>query len=165
MAVEKKIIFSVDLEDWNHALHIDKRGHISLYALHWLLTLLSFYKIKAIFYVLKQFEREYPLTVEEIAKIHVIKTHGDCHYRGEIADRNPYAWLGFTGGFWFRFLPYWFVKWQIKRKGFCYFHPHDLDENNPKLINPWLNWKRHINLKGAKVKLERLCREIEWGQP
>ena len=162
MVLEKKVVFTVDLEDWNHALHITKGSHTSIYALRWLLILLNFYKIQSTFYVLKQFEREYPGIVEEIGTKHVLKTHGDLHYRGEKADRNPYAWLGFTGGFWFRFLPYWLVKLCILQKGECYFHPHDFDENHPKVRNIWFNWKRHVGLKRARKKLERLLQEIEW---
>jgi hypothetical protein len=93
-----------------------------------------------------------------------MKEHGIYHDRGEISDRNPYAWLGFTGGFWFRLFPYWFVKWCILRRGECYFHPHDLDENHPKLKHPWFNWKRHVGLKNARRKLERLLsdQDIKW---
>jgi len=43
-----------------------------------------------------------------------------------------------------------------------YFHPHDFDEEHPKLKNPFLNWKRHVGLKGAKKKLEKLLKEVQF---
>ena len=159
-------IFTVDLEDWNHGLHISDKAHSSISSVYWLEYKLAQYKVKAIFYTLKAFSDEIPGMVLALeSEGHIIKTHGFYHYRGEIADRNPYAWLGFTGGFYFRLFPYWLTKRQVIKNEHFYIHPHDLDEDHPQLKNPFLNWKRHVGLKTARIKLERLLKEIEWSNP
>ena len=152
--VTTKPVFTIDLENWNDALHIPQGEHSSFNAFYWLLDLLERYKIKAVIYKLEYIPFE--------SDVHIVKTHGKYHRWWEIADRRPYQWLGFTGGFWFRFLPYWFVKWQVKKQGLIYLHPHDVDEEHPKLKNPILNFKRHVGLKGARKKLERLLQEVEF---
>ncbi len=159
-------IFTCDLEDWNHGLHVEKNGHSSIDSLWWLLFKLQDYDTHGIFYMLGAFNKEQP-HIGELLKFanHVVKSHGVNHIRGEHADRQPYSWLGFTGGFYFRFFPYWFIKWQILRKGMFYIHPHDLDEEHPKLKNPLLNWKRHVGLKTARAKLERLLKEVKFDDP
>lgn len=160
---DKKITFTIDLEDWNDALHIPKNGHTSYPYVWWLLDRLEHYGVRAVFYVLGKFEEEYPKLVENIKQDgHIIKTHGYDHYHHEEADRKPYAWLGFTGGFYFRFFPYWFVKWNVRRKGMFYIHPHDLDKEHPVLPNPLLNFKRHVGLKKVASRLERLLADLSW---
>ena len=159
-------LFTVDVEDWNHALHIPKNGHTSFRSFLWLVGKLKEYKIEAVFYVLQKFEEEFP----EIPHFlylggHQIYSHGKYHIRGEKSDRQPYAFLGLCGGFWLRVLPYNMLKSQILKEGQLYVHPHDLDEDHPKLSNPVMNWKRHIGLKTARTKLERLMSEIRWASP
>jgi len=164
--VDKKVIFTVDLESWNDGLHVESQNHCSLNELYWILGILEKYKIKAIFYVLGKFEDEYPEAISSVFNYgHILKSHGTNHYRHEEADRKPYSWLGFTGGFYFRALPYWFVKREVIRKGMFYCHPHDFDENHPVLVNPFMNWKRHIGLGTAKDKLERLLMEVRFDEP
>lgn len=145
-------VFTIDLEDWNDALHIPNNDHSSLPCFLDLIKLLDKNKISAVIYSL-----EY---IKFINKNHIIKTHGKYHRWWENADRRPYQWLGLTGGFWFRVLPYWFIKWQVIQQGLFYIHPHDLDINHPKLSNPILNWKRHVGLKTVWSKLERLIKEV-----
>lgn len=162
----KKPLFTVDLEDYWHGLHIDQGYHTSLPCIWWLEYKLDQYKVKAIFYVLGRFSDEVPGMVKALKSCgHIMRSHGYYHNRSEKADRKPYSWLGFIGGFYFRFLPYWFVKWQVMRKGMFYIHPHDLDEDHPKLKNPWFNWKRHVGLKTARAKLERLLTEVKFDDP
>lgn len=162
----KKVTFTVDLEDWNHGLHIGKRNHSSIHEVYWLLGMLEKYDIKAVFYVLGKFEGEFPDAITAIFNYgHILKSHGQFHYRHEEADRKPYSWLGFTGGFYFRALPYAFIKREVIRKGMFYCHPHDFDEDHPVLDSPFMNWKRHVGLKTAKDKLERLLTEVEWDEP
>lgn len=158
--------FTIDLEDWHHALHIQRNGHSSVDSVWWLQYKLHQYKVKAIFFVLGRFNTEQPGMVSSIASEgHLIKSHGQDHYKDEEADRKPYSWLGFTGGFYMRFFPYWFWKWQVLRNGLMYVHPHDIDEGHPRLKNPIMNWKRHVGLKGARRKLERLLKEVEFADP
>ena len=159
----QKPLFTVDLEDFNHGLHIDKGGHTSIPALWWLQYKLNQYNVKAIFYVLQKFSEEQPGMVGALAQEgHRIQSHGYYHIRGEKSDRQPYQFLGFCGGFWFRLLPLWFIKKQIEKEGQFYCHIHDLDEKHPKLSNPIMNWKRHVGLKTARKKLERLLQEVKF---
>ena len=96
---------------------------------------------------------------------HIIKSHGQDHYHWEKADRKPYSFLGFCGGFYFRLFPYWLIKLMVILHRQLYLHPHDLDTDHP-LIKPWwLNWKRHVGLKTAEEKLERILKEVEFGDP
>lgn len=161
-------IFTVDWEDWNDALHIPKNGHSSSESWWWLICRLLDHKVKAVFYGLDYLreDEDYAEFRECLSKEgHILKTHGKFHYRWEKADRKPYQWLGFTGGFWFRLLPLWFIKWQVKLCGMFYIHPHDLDENHPKVANHILNWKRHLGLKQSRLKLEKLLKEVKWDEP
>ena len=159
----KKPVFTIDLEDWNHGLHIFSRGHTSLPSVWWLQYKLNQYGVKAIFYVLEKFDDEVPGMVKSLeSEGHIIKSHGINHFRHEKADRQPYSWLGPTGGFYMRILPYWLWKFFVKLYGMAYVHPHDLDEDHPKLSNPLMNWKRHVGLKTARAKVERLLKELSW---
>lgn len=150
-------IFTIDLEDWNDALHIPSRGHSSIKEFHRLISLLETHNIRPGIYALDYLR---PLCVG-----HYAGTHGTYHRWWENADRRPYQWLGLTGGFWFRLLPLWFIKGQVRKHGMFYIHPHDLDENHPRLKNPFLNWKRHVGLKSAWKKLERLLLEVKFDSP
>ena len=159
-------IFTCDLEDWHHGLHVNKGNHSSIKSVWWLQYKLNQYKVRAVFYVLGQFSDEWPGKVDSLrSEGHVIKSHGQYHYANEEADRKPYSWLGFTGGFYFRALPYWFIKWQVELNNQFYIHPHDLDEEHPQLRNKFLDWKRHIGLKQSRMKLERLLQEVKWDDP
>lgn len=155
--MDSKPVFTIDLEDWNDALHIPDEGHSSIKAAEWLFTILDRYGVRAVVYKLEH------CTFHSTK--HVIKSHGKYHRWWEIADRRPYQWLGLTGGFWFRLLPLWFIKIQVKKHGLFYIHPHDLDEEHPKLRNPFLNFKRHIGLKKSRSKLERLLKEVSFCEP
>lgn len=159
-------VFTCDLEDFNHGLHLPKGLHSSISSVYWLQYKLHQYKIKAIFYVLKDFDKEFPSMVSSLASDgHIIKSHGIHHFKNEEADRKPYSWLGFTGGFYLRLFPYWLIKREVIRNRLLYVHPHDLDENHPRLKNPILNWKRHVGLSTARYKLERLMKELDWECP
>lgn len=157
--MDSRPIFTIDLENWNDALHIEDHGYSNYGVFLSLMTRLKSYKIKPIIYKLEHFH------LKQLDGSYVLKTHGKFHRWWENADRRPYQWLGLTGGFWFRFLPYWFVKGQILEHGLIYLHPHDLDENHPRLRNSLLNWKRHVGLKTVWKKLDRLLKEVQFGDP
>ena len=90
-------IFTVDLEDFNHGLHIPKGDWNCSGTVMWLLFRLTEFKVKAIFYVLDRFDKDYPGLVDTIRELgHIIKSHGENHYRWEEADRKPYSLLVFT---------------------------------------------------------------------
>lgn len=169
-------IFTVDLEDWNHAIHIHKNGHSSFNNLFTLLAMLENNNVKALFYILGRFEDEHQGITSFIhEKGHDIGSHGFYHDHDEkspfpimIPYRSPY-WdttpMPFppSGGVFFRFMPLWYIKWALKKSGVFWLHLHDLDKEHPKLKNPIMNWKRHVGLKTARAKLERLLREVKWG--
>lgn len=176
---EKLPIFTVDLEDWNHALHTVKGGHSSVESVYFLLDLLEKYNVKAIFYVLGRFRNEFPNVLDAIeAKGHILGDHGYYHDHGErqvyafpkLLYRSPY-WdttpmpTPPSGGFFFRVLPLAYVLWAVRRSGTFWIHPHDLDEGHPKIDNPLMNWKRHVGLKGSRAKLDKLLSDITWGDP
>ena len=158
-------IFEIHLEDWNHALHIDGRGHKS--DIKWILEILKKYNVNPIIYMLGDWADESNAYGNWLTHQYTVKSHGVHHYYDEKADRSPYfnqeGQPGLCGGFYFRFLPLWLIKAEIARTGLFYIHPHDLDEAHPRLSNPFLNWKRHVGLKGAKAKLEKLLQEVKFG--
>jgi hypothetical protein len=157
--------FETHLEDWNHALHIDGLGHKS--EITTLLYLLKKYNVHPMIYYLGDWKSENPIQHEMLKDYgYALQYHGVHHYYNEKADRSPYfnqeGFPGMCGGFFFRLLPLWIVKREIKRTGLFYIHPHDLDETHPRLKNPFLNWKRHIGLKTARKKIERLLKEVQF---
>ena len=164
----KKPLFTVDWEDFDSALHKEypyTNNHgLTKEPTEYLLSLLKKHGIKAIFYVLGITKLYNPSPYEMIIKDgHVIKSHGMHHYKYEEADRKPYSWLGFTGGFYFRFLPLWFIKWQVKRRSMFYIHPHDIMQKHPTVWkNKLINFKRQVGLKTARKKLEKLLQEVEF---
>lgn len=159
----------IHAEDWNHALHISKNGHTSSVSFWWLLFTCQDYEIHPIIYFLKDYDKEYPVFRETLEKSNwTVKSHGVHHYYDEKADRSPYfnqEGIPFppSGGFFFRCAPMSYLKWAIKKSGVFWIHPHDLDEEHPKIMgNMFLNWKRHIGLKRAKAKLEKLLQEVKF---
>lgn len=159
-------IFTVDLEGWHSGLHIPNRGIDNMNDFHYLLSLLKKNNVCGIFYMLGKFEFENPqITSYLIQAQHKIKSHGYYHYKYEESDREPYANLGFTGGFYFRAFPYWLIKKNVESSGHFYIHLHDIMKEHPKLKNPLMNMKRQIGLKSARSKLERLMKEVKWDEP
>ena len=169
--MDKKPIFTVDWETWHDAISvyigIGQIDDMLLEPTLYILDVLKRNNIKAIFYVLGITKHRNPSIYKAIVEDgHIIKSHGFEHSKGQKdADRQPYAILGPCGGFWMRFLPYSVWKWFVLFQKHCYIHPHDVMTNHPNLINSWFNWKRHINLKSARVKLERLLKEVKFNEP
>jgi hypothetical protein len=160
-----RCIIEIHLEQWNHALHIEGRGHKS--DVKWLLDTLKKYHVFPIIYVLKDWiDENNDWKHDFITKSHGIQSHGIHHYYDEKADRSPYfnqeGIPGLCGGFFFRLLPLWIIKKEIRRTGIFYVHPHDFDEEHPQIKNPFINWKRHVGLSSAKKKLEKLLQEVKF---
>lgn len=177
--VKTTSIFSVDWEDWNHALHTSGINLIEEPTL-FLLDILEKYGIKAIFYMLgRAVEENKNLACEIQDRGHIIGDHGMYHdhneyqaldglepipFRSPYWDTTPMPWPP-SGGFFFRVMPLWYIKWAINKSGHFWIHPHDVMENHPT-INPWwLNLKRQIGLKGARTKLDLLLSEVQFGTP
>lgn len=151
-------------------------------SIEFILQLLEKYSVKADFYVLGMIAEMYPETIQRIAKKgHKIGSHGYLHYhneherdKGDLATREILATLGIecvgycspywnstpipgkSGGFFFRALPLWWIKNEIKKSSVFWIHPHDIMLDHPKIKSPFLNWKRHFGLKQSRLKLERL---------
>lgn len=76
------------------------------------------------------------------------------------------ARMMFSGGGYFRLLPYSVLRRMFERHPYVmtYFHPRDLDPEQPVLPN--LSWKRrfksYVGLRGSHVKLDRLLKEFEF---
>lgn len=175
---EKLPIFTVDLEAWNHALHQDAHGRWSTESCNFLFDILKKYEVKALFYVLGRFRDEYTnLATRVILDGHTWGWHGQHHdhydpgldephvpYRSPYWDYTPMPCPP-SGGFFFRLMPLWYIKWALKKSGIFWIHPHDLDEGHPKIKGPFLNWKRHVGLKTARAKLDRLLSEVKFDNP
>lgn len=140
----------------------------------YLLSLLDKYSIKAIFYILDCDRQENSNLYDSIVEAgHTIGSHGKYHYHDEYSDsplfRSPY-WdttpMPFppAGGFFFRFMPFWYVKWATKKSGVFWIHPHDLLKWHPTTSSLLLNMKRQLGLNGSRKKLERLLREVSFGR-
>jgi len=77
--------------------------------------------------------------------------------------------IGFSGGFYLRFFPYFFVKNQIKsanRKGksvFIYLHPREIDQKSPKLNLPII--EKIIHYWGVAHCEAKFIRTISHFQP
>jgi polysaccharide deacetylase family protein (PEP-CTERM system associated) len=79
--------------------------------------------------------------------------------------------LAAGGGGFFRLLPYQFSRWAINqvnsrddRPAIIYFHPWEIDPDQPRVANAPLKSKlRHYSrLKAMAGKLDRLAREFQW---
>lgn len=75
--------------------------------------------------------------------------------------------IPFCGGFYFRILPYWFIKWGIQRINerekqpvVFYLHPYEIDVNKPQSSKGFRNnFILHVNLKKAEYKLFNLLKD------
>src|SRR3990167_24802 len=182
---EQKMTFTIDWEPWfsyepysNNWEHWDDQTEEPTY---YLLDLLGRHHIKAIWYCLGWLMAKKPQLSEMIQKEgHLIGWHSKYHNSSEklyeplplAVDPSLYRAPGFkgqkrlySGGFWFRALPYLLSKRLLERSGIFYIHPYDVMLVHPALYNPIQNFKRQIGLKNVRDKLERLCREIEFSSP
>lgn len=78
--------------------------------------------------------------------------------------------IPFCGGFYFRLLPYWIIRWgfnSINKKednpGVFYLHPYEIDKNKPKSSKGFRNnFILHVNVKKAKKKLHKLFTDFDF---
>jgi len=75
--------------------------------------------------------------------------------------------MGFSGGAYFRLLPYWFVRRGIRdlnragRPAVVYLHPWEMDPEQPRLpLPPALRVRCYGNLHGTEAKLRRLLSDF-----
>jgi peptidoglycan/xylan/chitin deacetylase (PgdA/CDA1 family) len=83
---------------------------------------------------------------------------------------NTYSVLGkplvFSGGGYFRLLPYSLIKNLTQRSDYVmtYFHPRDFDNNQPVLesLSQFRKFKSYVGLKSCKPKLEKWLNEFDF---
>lgn len=83
---------------------------------------------------------------------------------------NTHDFLGrrliFSGGGYFRLLPYGFIKECSKKTDYImtYFHPRDFDHGQPMLkgLSPFRKFKSYVGLKNCQSKLERWIQDFEF---
>ena len=75
----------------------------------------------------------------------------------------------FAGGFWLRVLPYWFVRWGMRRfrrggwPGLVYIHPPEFDPDKPRLpLSLFGRVLHYTGLKALAVKIPRLLSEFDF---
>lgn len=171
------ILFTVDWEDYFNALYPpdlwwDKEELVAE-PTYWLLDELKLADVKAIFYILGHTKLRHKEVYEAIVdEGHVIGSHGYYHrhdewepglFRSPYWDRTPMP--GWSGGFFFRFLPYALFKNYLEKSGVFWIHPHDILLEHPKLRNPVLNFKRQYGLKESRQKLRRVLNDFIWRNP
>ena len=169
-------IFTVDWEtydsfrSWQKWERVDLIEEPTLY----LLDLLQRHKIKAIWYCVGWLEDHRTDLWDKIRKDgHVMGDHTYYHKSNTHLVRNdgvPFRaprWKGekrlYSGGFWFRAMPYWWMKHEVEKTGTFFVHPHDVMLEHPAC--GLRTFDRRLGLKTSRDKLERLCRETTWSNP
>ena len=83
--------------------------------------------------------------------------------------RFPLWRVPFAGGFWLRVLPYWFVRWAMKRfrrggwPGLVYIHPPEFDPDKPRVPMSLFGRVLHYSrLKALAVKIPRLLGDFDF---
>ena len=173
-----KPIFTIDWEPWfclyPYSSFWEENGPLVEEPTYYLLDLLRRHQIKATWFVLGWLRDKRLDLCNLIEKEgHTLGCHTYYHvlskdYKKDLSHplfRSP-RFEGqkklYSGGFWLRAMPYWWLKREVLKEGQFFIHPHDLLFEHPKLPNLWQNWYRHTGLKTSRDKLERLCREVEF---
>lgn len=168
--------FTVDWEHVHSYLPFNKWNNMNPLIdepTQYLLDLLERHNVKAIFYVVGWLRFSKPLLFSQI--VNAGHTIGDHTWAHDLNDGQPRfepfrapRWKGekrlYSGGFWFRLMPYWWVKREVERTGIFFVHPHDLLETHPDTGNPFRNWMRRVGLGTVRDKMERLMREVDFGK-
>lgn len=77
------------------------------------------------------------------------------------------------GGGYFRLLPYRTYRWMLRRvneedrrPGLFYFHPWEVDPEQPRIGNAPIKsrFRHYLNLNAMHTRLERLLRDFDWGR-
>lgn len=171
----KTATFTIDWEVWN-SFDPNSKWSDSQFIdepTHYLLDLLHRHDIKAIWFTVGWLADRRPNLLEKIKSDgHKIGYHSYFH-RHDPADIPPDNFYRaprfkgqkrlYSGGFWFRLMPYWWIKREVEKTGTLYIHPHDILFKHPAC--GIRTFDRRIGLKTSRDKLERLCREIKWNDP
>lgn len=175
-----KTTFTIDWESWfclyPYGSFWEDSDPLVSEPTHYLLDLLRRHQIKAIWYIVGWLGHKKPKLVTEIFQEgHTLGDHTYYHKVDRFRlDFKPAVYRAprfegekrlYSGGFWFRTMPYWWLKREVLKEGQFFVHPHDVMLEHPRLPNLWQNWYRHVGLKTSRDKLERLCREVEFEDP
>ena len=166
--------FTIDWEPW-FALYPysdfwEKNDPLVTEVTYYLRDLLRRHNIKATWYCVGWLVENSNLNYQCIkAEGHVIGYHSYYHKHdpADIPQDRPYRAPKFkgekkyySGGFWFRVMPYWWIKREVLKTGMFYIHPHDIMLEHPEC--GWRTFDRLLGLKTSRDKLERLVREIKF---
>lgn len=83
-------------------------------------------------------------------------------YRVPIIHKN----IPISGGFYLRFLPYWFIRHVIKKNNranqpvICYIHPWELDPKQPRINE--LKWFHYYRLHSTEKKFKKLVKDFNF---
>lgn len=78
-----------------------------------------------------------------------------------------------SGGGYFRLLPYALSRWMLsrvnkidKKPAIFYFHPWEIDLNQPRIggISSKTRFRHYVNIAKMEAKLERLLKDFKWGR-
>lgn len=94
-------------------------------------------------------------------------------YQGSVLKEFPVATsklaglqVGFSGGAYFRLLPYFKIRQMLKKSNYAmsYFHPRDFDPDQPRLSGlPWHRlFKSYVGLRTSFTKLQLLLNEFHF---
>lgn len=172
------MLFTVDWEPIfsyrAYGSYWEKKDPMIVEPTYYLLDLLKRHQIKAIFYIVGWLKDKYPVLFEKIKNDgHIMGDHTYYHALvGDQAYQSPFRaprWRGekrlYSGGFWLRAMPYWWIKKEVEKTGVFFIHPHDVLFEHPDCGNVLKTFERRIGLKTSRDKLERLVREIKFEDP
>jgi hypothetical protein len=171
-------VFTVDWEPWYsfkpYGAFWEDNNPMVAEPTHYLLDLLRRHQVRAVFYVVGWLIKERRDLYDKIVEAgHIIGDHTYHHSMDSgrvpgVPFRAP-RWQGekrlYSGGFWLRAMPYWWLKREVERTGIFFIHPHDLLWEHPKCEGRLQNLQRQWGLKTSRDKLERLMREVKFEDP
>jgi polysaccharide deacetylase family protein (PEP-CTERM system associated) len=97
----------------------------------------------------------------------LIKHQGVMLKEFPVAKGRVAGWqVGFSGGGYFRLLPYFKIRQMLKQSKYAmsYFHPRDFDPDQPRLSElPWYRlFKSYVGLRTSFAKLQILLKEFQF---
>lgn len=171
--MSSEALFTVDWECWDSFRPWQKWERVNLIEepTHYFLDLFRRHQIKAIFYCVGLLaEKKNKLFNHIKSEGHLVGDHSYFHSSNDARWTYPYRaprWKGekrlYSGGFWFRLMPYKWTKREVEKTGIFFVHPHDVMLEHPGC--GLRTFDRRIGLKTSRDKLESLCREIKWRDP
>jgi polysaccharide deacetylase family protein (PEP-CTERM system associated) len=78
-----------------------------------------------------------------------------------------------SGGGWFRLMPYWLFRLGLRRvnavhgrEGIFYFHPWEVDPDQPRVVNARMRarFRHYVGQRSMARRMERLLGDFAWGR-